>query len=630
MIEARFQPIPNFSGEPFKSMRQFGYSLFSAPVSTFAPVDDVPVGPNYVLGPGDDLTINVWGAMESGVIRTVNRNGEIILPSVGPLRVWGLTFSHAERLIREQLQRYYRGFQTSVTMGRLRAVRVYVVGEVCQPGSFTVSSLSTVTNALFTSGGPLKLGSLRNIQLKRDQHVVGTVDLYEFLLRGDKTRDFRLEPGDTIFVPPVGPVVAIQGEVKRPAIYELNGPTRIRDLIDMAGGLMPQSYLKRVQVIRTKPNAEREAIDLDLTSAGQNGDAANLVLQDGDLVRIHPSDPRIYNTVRLAGAVKHPGEYELKPGMRLREVLTRESVLPEAHLERVDVARVKDDLTTEIIQVNLKDGWNGDPRQDLMLKPRDLVTVRSEYRTPWSVTLGGEVKRPGTYTIKPGERLSSVLKRVGGFTDKAFLEGSVFIRRTVAEAERARVDDFIRTHEQRLLSEAGQLTQVAFGLSRDEAVAQQTVLMQRVQGLRMLASKITLGRVVIHLAEPDKLAGSANDIMLEDGDMLTVPQRPVTVVVMGSVRNPTAVLHQEGMDVQQYLNRAGGMTPDADQKGLYLIKADGSAITGFMRLRNIEPGDVIVAPPTVEAKVQWGPLIKDLATFAGQMALGLAALAAIF
>jgi len=628
-IEAAFQQTPAFSGESGNDLRQYGYSLFASPVSTFAPVEDVPVGPDYILGPGDVLAINVWGAMESGVTRTVDRNGQIILPSAGPVRVWGLTFSQVERLIHEQLSRYYRGFQTSVTMGRLRTIRVYVVGEVCQPGSFTLSSLATVTNGLFSAGGPLKLGSLREIQIKRNHHTVGTLDLYDFMLRGDKTRDFRLESGDTIFIPPIGPIAAIGGEVKRPGIYEMKGSTRVSDLIEMAGGLMPRSFLKRVQVIRTKPNAEREVIDLDLASLGSNGDSdRNIELRNGDLVRIPTTDPRIYNTVSLTGTVKYPGEYELKPGMTLSQILMREIILPEAYLDRIEVARVKDDLTTEIVQVSLKKAWAGDQGQDLALRPRDVVTVRSEYRLPGQVLLEGEVKRPGTYTIQPGERLSSVLKRAGGYTDKAYMEGGIFTRGIVKEVEKKRLDDFVRDQEQRLLSEASTLT-MGVSFNKEDALAQQTVLAQRREQLKIVASKVTLGRVVIHLDDLDKLEGSANDIAMEDGDALKVPQRPSTVMVMGSVRNPTGILYKEDVDVQYYLNRAGGLTPEADTKGIYLLKADGSAITGFMRLRNIDPGDVVIVPPSTEAKFQWTPFLKDAATIAGQVALGLAGLVAI-
>lgn len=633
-VEISFN-IPVFPGQLTGELRQYGYSLFANPISTFAPVEDVPVGPDYILGPGDNMVIRMWGSMtDSSFIQGLDRNGQITLPYVGPVRLWGLTFKDAGEMIRQQLSRYYRGIQTTVTMGSLRTIRVYVVGEVCQPGSYTLSSLSAVTNALFAAGGPIKLGSLRMVQLKRNHHTVGTVDLYDFLLRGDKTRDFRLESGDTIFVPPIGSIVGVTGEVKRPAIYELQGTTRVSELIEMAGGTTPQSYLKRVQVVRIKPNAEREVIDLDLTDHGGNGDSPkDIELKNGDLVKIYPTDPRIYNTVTLVGAVKHAGEYELKPGMRLSELVSKEAPLPEAYLDRVEVARLKDDLTTEVVQVNLKEVLAGDQSKDITLRSRDQITVRSEYRMPWKVTLGGEVKRPGTYTIQQGEKLSSVLKRAGGFTDKAFLQGSVFTRPTVRSTEKKMLDDFVRDHEQRLLAEASQLTPTALGINREEAAARQSVLTQRLELLDVLASKVTLGRVVIHLEEPDKLEGSPNDLTLQDGDNLMVPQKPAEVLVMGSVRNPTGVLHREDMDVQYYLNRAGGLTPEADAKDIYLLKADGSAITGFMRLRNIDPGDVIIAPPSTEAKVQWLSLLKDLATVVGQagsVALGVAGLARIF
>ncbi len=629
-IEAAYQ-VPTFPGEGPRELRQYGYSLFAGPISTFAPVEDVPVGPDYILGPGDDLSINVWGAMESAVVRTVDRNGQIILPSVGPVQVWGLAFSQAERLIREQLSRYYRGFQASVTMGRLRTIRVYVVGEVCQPGSFTLSSLSTVTNAIFAAGGSLKLGSLRNIQLKRNHHVVGTIDIYDFLLRGDKTRDFRLESGDTIFVPPIGQIAAIEGEIKRPAIYELKEPTRVSDLIEIAGGLTPQSYLKRVQVIRSKLNAEREVIDLDLTDFGGNGDSPrDIEIKNGDLVRIYPTDPRIYNTVRLAGALKHSGEYELKPGMRLTEVLRRENLLPEAYPDKIEIARIKDDLTTEILSVDIKKAWEGDKDQDIPLQRLDLISVRSEFKAPGSIKLEEEIMRPGIYRFKPGERLSSLLRRAGGFTDKAFLRGAVFTRASVREVEQKRLEELVRSYEQQLLvADQSLIALASTGSNKDETGIQQAILVQRRKQVHSLSSKVTLGRIVVHLDEPDKLEGSPSDLVLEDGDSLKIPQMPATVLVTGSVRNPTAALHKEDMDVQYYLNRAGGVTNDADENGIHILKADGSAIAGFVRLRNIEPGDVVVVPPSTETKA-WVPYLRDLMTIAGQVAVGLAGVKSIF
>ena len=614
-IEATFMEVPIFNAGEAPYLRQYGYSLFASPISTFAPVEDVPVGPDYILGPGDDLVLNIWGAMESRVILTVDRNGEVSLPSVGPLRIWGLPFSQADEIIRDQLLRYYKGFKASVTMGRLRTIRVYVVGEVCQPGAFTLSSLSTVTNALFAAGGPLKLGSLRQIELKRNGITIGTVDLYDFLLRGDKSRDFRLQSGDTIFVPSIGPNVAVAGQIMRPAIYELAGPTSLTDFIKMAGGLTPRSNLKRVQVIRAKPNSGRQIIDLDLSSSNGNGyGSSEVFLVSGDFINIYPTDPRIYNTVRIEGAVKYPGEYELKSDMRLGDLLPKDNLLPEAYSDRVEIARLKEDLTTEIISAKLSKAWEGDEAQNIRLQRMDLISVRSDFKAPGTVILEGEVVRPGLYRIKAGEHLSSVLRRAGGFTDKAFLKGAVFTRRSVEAVERKKMDDFMHQQEQALLADS----------------SQKSLLPERREQLMLLASKVTLGRVVVRLDNVDDLDGSNNDIVLEDDDSLKVPQKPSTVLVLGSVRNPTAVLHLEDKDVQYYLNRAGGLAPQAAQKEIYLVKADGSAIAGFLKLRDIEPGDVIITPPDTSIKTDKLDLMKSLATIAGQIAITMASLVTIF
>jgi len=615
MIEASYiEALGSGSKSPWK-LRQYGYSLFASPISTFAPVDDVPVSSDYVLGPGDDLVLNIWGAMEGTLVLSVDRNGEVKLPSAGPVKVWGLRFSQANQIIREHLSRYYRGFKASVTMGRLRTTLVYVVGEVCQPGAFTLSSLSNVTNALFAAGGPVKLGSLRNIILKRNQQTVGTLDLYDFLLHGNKTNDLGLRSGDTIFVPPIGPTTAIIGEVKRPAIYELKEGTTVRELIEMAGGVTPRSYLKRVQVIRTKPNSAREIIDLDLTNPHGNGHSpSDTILLDGDSIKIYRNNSRIYNMVILEGAVKQSGKYELKPGMRLADLLPKERLLPEAFSDSVEVARFTEDLSTNIIEVDLKKAWNGDKTHNIFLKRMDLISVRSDFKPPSSVRLEGELVRPGIYRIKPGERLSSVLKRAGGFTEKAFLRGSVFTRKSVEMAEKRRLDDFVTFQEQLLLADTSQKGDLAF----------------RREQLRLLASKIRLGRVIVHLDQPEQLAGSPNDVVLMDGDRLEITQKPATVLVMGSVRNPTAVLHWDDGDLEYYLYRAGGLTPDADENQIYVIRADGSAVAGFMKLRDIEAGDGIIVPPNTEKPVDKLPLISAIAGITGQLVLGLAGLLAIF
>ena len=609
-------------------LRQYGYSMFAANVSTFAPVDDVPVGPDYVMGPGDDVTINLWGAVDSTLVRTVDRNGRIVLPKVGDLRIWGLSFAQADRLIRDELARYFRGFQTSVTMGRLRTVNVYVVGEVCQPGVYTLSSLSTVTNALFSSGGPTKLGSLREVRLVRGGYQVAKLDLYDFLQRGDRTRDYRLESGDTIFVPPIGDVVAVAGEVKRPAIYEIRSDTRLADVVSLAGGVTPTSYLKRVQVVRALPSSERVTVDVDLTGYYLKGDeASNPPVNGGDLVLIHRSDPRIYNTVRVDGAVKYPGAYELKPMMRISQLLPVEKLLPEAYPERVEIARRRPDLSVEILSVNLKKAWSGDAEEDVLLKPLDEVSVRTELRPARTVTLTGQVVRPGVYTVATGERLSSVIERAGGFTDRAFLKGSVFTRATLRKTEQEQLDAFLRTQEQRMLAVASTVT---LGGGTEEVAAQRQALETRRELLKTLASKIAVGRMVVHLETPAKLTGSDNDVVLADGDTLEVPEPPQSVLVVGAVRNSTSVQYKPGVNADYYINRVGGYAKEADKKEVHLLKADGSAVSSFTNIRDVEPGDSIIVPPKAEEKTRWLPTFSSVAQILGSTLLGLAALAVLF
>ncbi len=610
---------PAGEGMSLEGIHQFGYSVFNRNVSTFAPVEDVPVGPDYVLGPGDELQITIWGAMEDMFTRAIDRYGRIYLPTIGPVRVWGLTFSQAEKLILAHISHYYKGFQASVTMGHLRTIKVYIVGEVSQPGAYNISALSTLSNALTAAGGPSKMGSLRNIELKRNHHTVVSFDFYDFLLNGDKSHDSRVEAGDVIFVPPIGPVTGIIGQIKRPAIYELKGPSHINDFIKMAGGQTPQSYLKHVQVIRVKPNAEREVIDLDLTKGGETTSKGK-ELQNGDMVIIYPTDPRIYNTISIAGSVKYPGDYEIKPGMRLSQILSPESLLPDAYWNNIEIVRFKEDLTSEVIRVNLKKLWGGDQTQDIALLPRDQIAVRSEFKGRENVVLDGEFKRPGTYSVEIGEHIISVIKRAGGFTDKAYLKGAIFTRKAVQDKEKEMLDKFVKQQQESLLSEE----KTFFSASPQSSDIHQLKIAQMREQLQLIASRVILGRIVIHLDEFEKFEGSESDLILQDGDSLTVPRTPAEVMVIGSVRNQTSIVYKKGENIQYYLNHGGGFSKSADKKEVYLLKADGSALVGFLKLRNVDAGDAIIVPP--KATVRDYTWIKDIATITGQTFLSLGTL----
>lgn len=607
---------------PSRTLTQFGYNLFSLPAGTFAPLVNAPVGPDYVLGPGDTLIINIWGMVEYNLQLTLDREGKVYLPKAGPVSLWGLTLADAKELIHQQISRVITQFHLSVSMGTLRTVKVFVLGEAPFPGAFEISSVSTISNALFLAGGPTKVGTLRHIQHFRKNQKIGEIDLYEFLLKGDRSHDARIESGDVIFIPPIGQAVGITGNVKRPAIYELANSETVSDLISMAGGITPLAYLEKIQIERIKEHREKTLIDLNFREAFPQ------LVQDGDLVKVFAIHGRIKDTVSLEGFVQHPGEYGYKPGMRISDLLTDEELLPEAFLRRAEIVRLRPDFTNEIIPFSLEKIKTDDPNQNLTLLPGDRIVISSENRKRPNITITGEVVRPGAYAIATGEKMSSVIRRAGGFTQTAYLQGAVFTRKKVAEREEKELDSFVKIQETHLLSESSALN--AGGISQQDAVAEQASLNQRRELLKLLSSKVTLGRVVVHLDQPEKLEKNPDDLLLEDGDTLSIPSIPSSVVVIGSVRNSTGVLYKEGTNVDYYLKHAGGVSEEANSKGLYLIKADGSAEGDISMKTPMERGDTLVVPISTDPKYRPLSYWRDIATIFGQFGLTLAAIKVIF
>ncbi len=299
----------------------FGASMFSAPPSTFAPVDNIPVTPEYVIGPGDELRLQVWGSVNQSGSFVVDRTGSIAIPEVGAVHVAGLQFSQLRDFLKPQFARVYRNFDLNVNMGQLRSIQVFVVGQARQPGSYTLSSLSTLLNALFASGGPLPQGSLRDIQVKRGGETVTHFDLYDLLLHGDKSKDIRLEPGDVIFVPDVGPQVAVMGSVTIPAIYELRGATSFSQAIALAGGLTNAASDSRLRVERIYKHTERSVVEISLA----NDDSA--FVQDGDIVNVSSIIDRFKDAVTLRGNVANPGRYVWHQGMRISDLIPDRNAL---------------------------------------------------------------------------------------------------------------------------------------------------------------------------------------------------------------------------------------------------------------------------------------------------------------
>jgi len=719
-------------------LTQFGYDVFREPVSTFAPVTDVPVGPDYVVGPGDTFTVTLWGRVNAQYTVTLNRNGEVVLPDVGVLSLSGMTVGRLQDYLRDQFSRKHTDFKMAITMGRLRTIRVYVVGEAQTPGSYTLSSLSTVINALFAAGGPSKNGSLRKVRLLRNRQESVTIDLYEFLLGGDKSDDVRLENGDTIFIPLIGPVVGVAGNVKRPAIYEMSEPMSLAEVLDLAGGVTYAGWLQRVQVERVDNRERRIIADFDISAksdVSEKNETTGTIMQDGDVVKVFPVLALEQNVVYLEGHVERPGKYELKPGMRLRDIVkSYETLQAQPSLEYGEIERlVEPDLHPIVIPFNVRKLLEGDESENIELarfdriwifrwderimrnvsisgliyrpgeyrlvadmKVKDLVDAAGglmknaylktaeitrryvsqsgmrtekmdidlekalagavEHNIPLRdydhlivrpipelefdrvATVSGEVMFPGTYPIRRGETLSSLIERAGGYTDRAYLRGAVFTRESAKAVQERRMDELVRQIEETILVDTDRAMGAA--LDTDTIQAQQMAL----QAKRELLSKIRAakidGRVVIRLAGLADFKGSKYDLELEKGDELAIPETPGFVSVVGEVFNPTSLLYEKDRTVSYYLNRVGGLTKEGDKKQLGVIRADGSVISiaqrnhgqvswdsesnqwhfgGFMNVR-LNPGDTIIVPRKMD-RFFWLKTTKDITQILFNVAL---------
>lgn len=723
------------------ALKPFGYDLFAGVPTTFAPVTDVPVPSEYLIGPGDRFDVQLIGKTKGKHSLVVNRDGRINFPELGPIAVSGLRVGEAKARIEQRVADQMIGTQVTVSMGDLRSIRVFVVGEANQPGSYTVSSLATVTNALFVSGGVKPIGSLRNIQLKRNGRVVSQLDLYDLLLNGDTSGDARLLPGDVIFIPPVGTTVGATGEVRRPAIYELRGEASAADLVHLAGGLTPEADPRLATLQRIDERRERVVVDVDLTNPqarttrlrtgdllrvpGVRATYSNAVRVDGHVLRpasveyrsglrltdvipsaddlkpnadqryvlirredagtrrvqvlssdlseawraptteanprLAPRD-RIYvfdletgrraildpilqelklqavsdepsQIVRVSGRVRVPGEYPLEPGMTVSDLiragggLAEEAYGGEADLARYEV-RDGQSRKADVVKVDLRRALARDPAADQVLAPFDFLVVKeiSQWSSQETVRLEGEVRFPGEYPIERGETLRSVIERAGGLTPLAFPQGSVFTRESLKERERRQVEILVDRLKQDLGTLALQATQATTGAPQQ---ASETLAIGQ-SLLDDLRNAEPVGRLVIDL---DRImaadAASAADVILKDGDVLRVPQTAQEVTVIGEVQSATSHLYDPAFARDDYIRMSGGTTQKADDRRIYVVRANGSVETGsgsrwFRNAGSIQPGDTIVVPLDAE-RMRPLPLWTAVTTIIFNLAVAVAA-----
>jgi protein involved in polysaccharide export with SLBB domain len=629
-------------------LKQFGYEFFDAQAGSFSPVQDVPVGPDYVVGPQDSLAVHIWNVPDQNLNRSfivpVERDGMMVIPQVGAIPVAGLTFSQAERAIRARLSNLLKRFEVHVSMARIRTIKVYVVGEVVRPGAYEVSSLATASNAVYAACGPSRAGSLRQVKVLRDGQAVAELDLYDLLIHGDRRHDSRLQSGDVVLVPPLGPVVAVSGSIKRPAIYELKPGTRLTDLLGLAGGLTPLSDRQRCHLFRLDPSRGRIMIDVDLVSAlasqGREKDRPGVsggdpILLDGDYVRIGTLPTQVFNVVSLVGAVKSPGPYEYRPGMTVKDLINANQLTTEAYADRAEIVRT-DPVTyqTKVIPFSPKALLEGSQAENHQLQRLDQVVVASQQRPPNLVLVEGEVKRPGYFTVETGERLSSVLKRAGGMTPNAFPAGLVLIRESVKLRQQAELERYISAERQRLTAQSAGVAAGAVGLTGASSLSaggmvEQQVLGLRLQQLEAITARLELGRVAVRMESLDQLEGTLDDIILESRDRITIPAPPQTVSIIGSVKMPSTVIYRPNLNLEDYVRQVGGMTEDANKKEMYVMRANGTTDAAYLAVKEMKPGDTIVVPQKIEAKPPQLALWQTVASIIGSLALTAAGIAVI-
>ncbi|WP_172840244.1 SLBB domain-containing protein [Solemya pervernicosa gill symbiont] len=700
-----------------EALKPYGYDLFEGVPTTFAPATDVPVPHDYVIGPGDVIQLQLFGKENEEYELAVKRNGTVAIPKIGPVSVAGLGFEQLEKKIHRMIKKQFIGVRANVTMGELRSIRIFVLGEVNKPGSYTVSALSTLTNALFFSGGVREIGSLRNIELKRGGKIVSKLDLYDFLMRGDTSGDIRLFQGDVIFVPTVVATASIDGEVRRPAVYELKGQQSLGELVAMAGGLKADADRSAIQLERVGGGGNKSLTDLDMMSEV----TASYALQQGDRVTIFPVSKPMEQVVKLSGYAYRTGSYQWREGMRLVDLIPSTDLLrQQADLDYVLIGREEGiDRRLKIISTTLRDALNS-PESDanVLLKPQDEIVilslandgsrqkmvlpylerveqrawsdqsvswveingaVRGAGRYPfeagmrvndairaagklnekayrlsaeitrvirsddginrvvhltvnlqealsgvtaknlelhpfdtihfreipeWSrtrmVNVQGEVRFPGEYKIIAGEKLSSLIKRIGGLTESAYPKAVVFLREELREREQQELNRLATQLESDIASSALSDNNARGG--NDVEIAKQLA--------EQLRSTKAVGRLVINvprlLIDMEEGRASEFDVVLKNGDRIFVPEQMQEVSIMGEVFHPSTLLFRNNKNRDDYIDASGGVTPKADDEHIYIVKADGSVSLGrnswfeVTSEASIEPGDTIVVPLDVE------------------------------
>lgn len=689
------------------SLEVFGMDIFSGETSQFDPNKTGAVDDGYVVGPGDRLVLILTGDVESAYTLNVTREGFVVVPAIGEISVANLTMAQLRDLLYTRLRRVYSGLgrgsdgttHFSISAAKVRSAQVYVIGDVMQPGSYRVGGNGTALTALYAAGGPSEIGSMRRIEIRRGGKVVSTLDLYDYLLRGDGSRDPHLENGDVVFVPPHLARVALAGEVLRPAIYEMKPGETLADLIQAAGGFGSAANRQRVQIERivppgqrTEPGRDRIVVDVsanDLTT----GAASSTPMLAGDVVRVFPVADRMRNGVRVRGNVWVPGTVGLRPGMKLSDALRLAGGLkPDTYLGTVLISRLRPDSTRVQMRAELRD-TSGAAYEDPTLQEDDEIQVfsSSEFRPTRYVSITGAVRRSGRYPFREGMTLRDLVLMAGGMEERAYLREAEIARlpedRTggkLATTIRVPLDSSYvldRSPEAHYAGSPGSsvvqagkvadqplqpydnvliLEQPDWALQRNVTVTGEVKypgtyslrskgerlsdVIERAGGLTgegyadgvyFYRKQGQMGRVGVDLERVLRKPDSRDNLVLQDGDSIAIPMYAATVKVSGGVNSPVAVAYVPGKNIDYYIDAAGGLSPRADVRRAYVTQPNGKVESRISRtlLPDSRPhpraGSEVVVPLRDPNDKRDYVMAAQVASMAVQVLTGIIALVAV-
>ena len=657
----------------------FGRNLFNNELLTFEPTMNIPAPADYILGAGDQVIIDIWGASQATFNNMISPDGFIVIEGVGRVKLAGLTVAAAGKQVNKVLKGYYNGSSINLSLGEIRNVKVEIVGEVVVPGSYTLSAFSTLFNALYMAGGISDVGTLREIKVYRNGKAVSKVDVYEYILNGNSKGNIRLQDNDLIVVGPYDAIVNIQGKVKRPMMYEMKKDETLSKLLSYTGGLTGDAYDKNIRVIR-KNGREYSIHTVEKADFG----AFNLV--DGDSIYVDSIIPRFSNMVEIKGAVFHPGMYQMDGKIRtvLDLIEAADGLCEDAFLARAVMHRRKADRRLEVLSIDMEGIVNG-TSPDIELRKEDVLFIPSmtEMRGLETIKISGEVNYPGVYEFAEHTTLEDFVLQAGGLTNVAstakidvyrrlydpksvessntisnvfcfalkdgfVIDGEpgfelqpfdeVHVRKspvnnliksvTVSGAVNFNGDYAMHSNDYRLselVKDAGGFASVAYPqgarlyrkMSEEEKAQRENMIKQSQKQIyedalrsdktfdmaisdSLINLNSTLGDMYlldIDLEQAISEPGSESDIVLREGDLLTVPEYTGTVKISGEVRYPITVTYKEGKNLNYYVKHAGGYADRAKKNGVYAIYMNGGVkkISKFSS-KDIQPGMEIVVP----------------------------------